>query len=272
MNDTDAPSPEAQSLIDLGIGGGDRIQRLAVVIPCYHWVSTTFLTNILGLINGNDVDIIVMKGVYTPQAMRHAVKEMLQHYPDAERMLVVEQDMILPRDALLKHSLHTDDIVGSVYFQHAPPYHINCLFRGSDTEAGAKRWGHPAPPMVRDMLRKPALWKCDVVGLGCTSIARRVFEEWPEDIPTFRNDFKQEQADDKFTGGEVSHDVWFCTNARELGYNVYIDTSIVCNHLTEGHVNADHYGMANRAALDTGIVVPRNRAERRHPSRTLVRV
>lgn len=251
----------------LGEGGGDRVQKLAVIVPCYTNVSTRFLVNFVELVRGIDVDcpLEIMTGPYVAQSMRHAISD-LKKDSTWERILVVEQDMILPREAFVKHSLHTDDIVGSVYFQHAPPHHLNIMFR----HPTLNRLAHATPKAVKMMLDTPALYKCAVVGLGCTSIARRVVEEWPADLAMFRTDYVHDEADDEASHGEISHDVWLCDHADALGFGVYLDSSIRCDHLTEGWVNEGHFLAIHAAELadapDTTphIYVP-NREQRRHP-------
>ena len=120
------------------------------------------------------------------------------------------------------------------------------------------------------MLDTPALYKCAVVGLGCTSIARRVIEEWPADLAMFRTGYVHEEADDGYAHGEISHDVWFCDHADQLGFGVYLDSSIRCDHLTEGWVNDGHFlathaqELADAPDKTPHIFVP-NRAQRRHP-------
>jgi len=229
--------------IDLGVSGGDRLQKIALIIPAYIYVSSRFCAHILELLNNfpDHIEIEFIIGVYTPHAMRMAVRNLLNpelHAQDWERIVVIEADMILPKTALIKHALHTDDIVGSVYVQHSPPFLINAQWQAAD---GSRRWGHPTPESWRPMLSKEALYKCDVVGLGCTSIARRVIDEWPSDVLMFWNDFSPIDKDDPTTIGEVSHDVWFCTHARDLGFQVWIDTSIRCAQLTEGQVTIANY-------------------------------
>jgi hypothetical protein len=233
----------SDNVLDLGIAGGDRLQKIAVIVPCYIYLSSWAYANHLEIINNfpETIEIEVIVGVYTPHAMRMAVKNLLdpkRHSQDWERIVVIEADMILPKNGLLKHAFHTDDIVGSVYVQHAPPFHINAQWRAGD---GSRRWGHPTPESWRPMLEHEALYKCDVVGLGFTSIARKVIDEWPDDVLMFWNDFSPIDKGDPTTLGEISHDVWFCTHARDLGFNVYIDTSIRCAQRTEGEVTLANY-------------------------------
>jgi hypothetical protein len=238
------------NVLDLGVGGGDRLQKIALIVPTYIYVSSRFYANQMELLNNfpEHIEIEVIIGVYTPHAMRMAVRNLLDpklHAQDWERLVVIEADMILPKAALLKHALHTDDIVGSVYVQHSPPFLINAQWQAAD---GSRKWGHPTPESWRGIFDQgPALVKCDVVGLGCTSIARRVIDDWPKNPQghysplMFWNDYSKDDAGDSTTLGEISHDVWFCTHARDLGYNVYLDTSIQCAQLTEGEVTVANY-------------------------------
>jgi hypothetical protein len=244
----------------------EREQKLAIIVPVYIYVSSKFFTNFSSLLlTLSEVPVLkIMQSVYPAQAMRHAIADLLQD-KSWERILVIETDMVMPPGAFLAHAHHTDDIVGSTYFQHAPPFQMNVMFR----HPTIGKLAHPTLLAGRHMIEHPALYSCAVVGLGCTSIARRVCEEWPADVPMFRTDYLPEAAGDEFTHGEISHDVWFGDHADALGFHTYLDTSIVCSHLTEGWVDAGHYladaARAEKLAANgkpSGIVVP-NRAERR---------
>ena len=244
------------NVLDLGMSGGDRLQKIAIIIPAYIYVSSRFCAHILELLNNfpDQVEIEFIIGVYTPHAMRMAIRNLLDptmHPQEWERVVVIEADMIVPKNGLLKHAFHTDDIVGSVYVQHAPPFHINAQWQAGD---GTRRWGHPTPQSWKPMLEKEALYKCDVVGLGFTSIARRVIDGWPADTLMFWNDYSKDDKGDPTTLGEISHDVWFCTHARDLGYNVYIDTSIRCAQLTEGQVTVANYVKQHADAFRSPIL------------------
>jgi hypothetical protein len=129
--------------------------------------------------------------------------------------------MVLPRDALRKHAQHTADIVGSVYFQHHGKHRPNCLFRDPESQMV----GFPEPSLIPYMLSDPGLWRCNSVGFGCTSISRRVFDSWDYEIPLFMTEREGTT--------ETGHDLWFCSNAEKQGFEVWLDTSILCGHLTE---------------------------------------
>jgi hypothetical protein len=73
---------------------------------------------------------------------------------------------------------------------------------------------------VKPMMSNPGLYPVDAVGFGLTSVHRRVFEKWDQNIPMFE-------------GSELGHDMQFCRAARRLGFTVHADTAIHCGHLSE---------------------------------------
>ena len=56
-------------------------------------------------------------------------------------------------------------------------------------------------------------------GLGCVLIKRKVLEN-----VEFRYEKNKEPWDD----------VWFCEDARQKGFKVYVDTSVRCKHFIKG--------------------------------------
>jgi hypothetical protein len=253
----------------------DEVQPICIGIPLYNWVSSMFFANFVRMHKVEETPVQVIVGVYLPQAMRLIVKQALE-IPGWKRLVIVEGDMICPEDALIRHALHTDPVVGSLYFQHRVPHQANVMLEHPTD--GVDRCAHLLPTGIKYMIDNPALYKVSVVGMGCTSIRRDILEEWDHERwgPIWRNDFQTEAADDEFTGGEVSHDVRFCQLVRKQGHEVWIDSSIVCDQLTEGNIGARHYLAAHAQELglipeglrreSSPIVLP-NRAARRAAAR-----
>lgn len=146
--------------------------------------------------------------------------------PHWDRMVVIETDMLPPHDALVKHALHTQPIVGSVYYLHEAPHHLVAM---RDHGNGPQWMSKAEQNEIED---NPGLHAVDMVGLGCTSISRAVFEEWPKEVPIFRNSIMPDALQTPGTRGEVSHDYWFCLKAREFQVPIFIDSTIVCDQLT----------------------------------------
>lgn len=210
--------------------------RLAIVIPTYRDVSSTFFAHFLGLDRKGlkPSSIIVSRGVYVAAAMRGFATDLLKSDPHFERMLVLECDMIPPKDVLQKHSRYDSStpIVGSAYFMHHYPYQP--IFTAPDDVNGYHRTF--SVKEVRHMMENPGLYECMNVGFGCTSISREVLENWPADEPIFANR-QGVTADGKVV--EMGHDVAFTLRARQLGYKSYVDTSVRCGHLTETSIGAE---------------------------------
>ena len=89
---------------------------------------------------------------------------------------------------------------------------------------------------VQQWCDEPALYQVDAVGFGCTSVARHVLEDWDPCVRMFH-------IDDQLYG---SQDMWFCDHARAQGHGVFLDTMVVCEHLTEVPIGAAH----NRACAN----------------------
>lgn len=225
----------------------DRVQAIAIAIPAAGIMHTQMVQNLVSMDRVENMMIRIAQGPYVAQNMRLLVRDYLK-IPDWERLLVIETDMILPKDAIIRHALHTDPVVGSLYFQHAPPFWANVMV-GHPSKEG--QWAHITAEGVVEMLETPGLWECDAVGLGATSIRRDVLENWPTDIPYFRTEYvHSDYAEDDFSLGEISHDVWFCQRVREQGYKIYVDTNIKCEHLTMGRTNYNHHLLYNKEQLE----------------------
>jgi hypothetical protein len=194
--------------------------RLLVGFPLYKQVSVSFFSNWLGVNKENVMGTISVNGVYLPPAMNIIVSRALMT-EGWERLVIIEGDMIMPLGALARMSQYSPehDVVGGVYFQHEPPY----LTIGYAREDDPLSYSPLTPQTVKDWTDDPALYRIGAVGFGMTSIARHVLENWDPNIPMF----------DTQNPKIGSHDIWFCHMAEEQGHTIYLDSGIVCKHLSE---------------------------------------
>ncbi len=167
-------------------------------------------------------------GPYISQNLRDATRELLKD-PSWRRLLIVETDMVLPFDALLRHNEHTEPIVGSAYFMHGPPF--DCYAWHTNGEDDGTRILPLDDAELEAMLDAPGTYPVDAVGFGCTSIAREVLEGWPKDRPLFHNSWAASTGSTPGFAGEVGHDILFCAEARAMGHQVYLDTAVQCGHI-----------------------------------------
>tara|TARA_Y100000310_G_scaffold201978_1_gene202048 strand:- start:972 stop:1679 length:708 start_codon:yes stop_codon:yes gene_type:complete len=141
---------------------------------------------------------------------------------DYDYFLSLEQDVIPPSDAIQRLLLHNKDIVSALYFK-------KCDIKVGDS------FRKEVLPLVyvehdksKDLVRQPRfkevsgndLMEISSCGVGCLLIHRKVFEKGVR----FRYDKDKPPFDD----------IWFCKDARKEGFDIFLDCSIKCKHLTEG--------------------------------------
>ena len=179
---------------------------------------------------------------YTP--MPHVQNVMATSFMKSEykKLWMIDSDMV-PRENIFSLLDMDADIVGPLYprshmgFIEEQPRVSFCAYRYKDVfdvDTFEDYWPEVGTG-VQDV---------SVVGTGCMIVKRRVFEdadmvlgrEWThmdgslrddtdeELIPYFRNTYS---AVGKYKGG---NDVDFCLRARRLGYDVQVNTNVLCGH------------------------------------------
>ncbi|AXF51500.1 glycosyltransferase [Mycobacterium phage Constella] len=206
-------------------------QKLVVAFPLYRQVSSGWLLTWLQMNKASVAGVVASEGVYITHAMEALTAMALKNYPDFDRLVVYEADMIPPVDAFERIASYGEehDIVGSVYFKHVYPHEIMA-------------WHQPEPPLfqpvsreeAQGMIDNPGLYEMGGVAMGLTSISRRVLENWDPEIPMWAP-----------TPPLVGHDLHFCNEARKQGFKVWLDSALGCGHMSERPV-----GYADWAAAD----------------------
>lgn len=201
------------------------MQRLFVAWPLYQSIPAEMFNRWLEMDHSPVVGTRVIRNVYLPAAMNMIVLKALEQ-DNWDRLLIFEADMIPPENSLLRIAQYPPqyDIVGSLYFQHDSPHHALAYIEQPDLSHVPVAAG-----TVKNWCAQPAVYQVDSVGFGYTSIARHVLENWDPNILKF-------SAESIFG----SHDLYFCHHARRQGFRVYIDSGIVCEHLTQIPVGLDH--------------------------------
>jgi hypothetical protein len=144
-----------------------------------------------------------------------AVKFFLKE-TDATHLFFLDDDVLLPPDAIVRLLQHNLPVVSGLYYERGPPHRPiimdypkiasgkhACLFRCLED-----------PPR--------AVTRCDIVPAGCLMIQRRVFRKLKP--PWFKTAYRHGQ----FLYGE---DVYFSLRLRRAGFKVYVDTYTDSLHL-----------------------------------------
>lgn len=198
--------------------------RLLVAIPLYLTVPAIWFCRFEEMDRTPVAGLVATRKLYLASAMTNMVAGSLER-DDWNRLVVYEADMLPPTDAFARIAQYPDtlDIVGSMYFQHAPPNHPVVYSQVDDTH-----YMNLHRSQIDHMMDKPGLYPVDAVGMGFTSIHRRVLETWNPDTPMFGGE------------AELGHDLYFCREAHRQGFSVHIDSAIECCHLTEIALNYEN--------------------------------
>ena len=124
-------------------------------------------------------------------------------------LFCVDSDISFAPDTLLKLLNHNQNIVAGIYIQRKPGLHIIEAYKGGVN-------------IPYSEIKGKGLVEVDGVGFGCVLIKSEVLKRMS--YPHF---VYKSALDHRFTHSE---DVYFCGKAKELGYKVYIDPSILCDH------------------------------------------
>lgn len=198
--------------------------RLLVAVPLYLTVPAIWFCQWEAMDRRHVVGVMATRKLYLAASMTKMVQGALER-DDWDRMVVYEADMMPRSDAFTRIAEYPDelDIVGSVYFQHTPPFNPVIY-----TQVDDSHYRNVDRGQIDHMMENPGLYPCDAVGFGFTSVHRRVLEKWPADTLMF--------------GGEteLGHDLYFCREARRVGFSVHVDSYLECGHLTEMSLNYEN--------------------------------
>ena len=179
---------------------------------------------------GHDVDYRPRAGYGCDMARNRIAADAIDaHY---DYVLMVDNDIELPRDALANLIEHGEDIVLG--------YYLNRYARGDGRRVNAFVTGTNWQMFTADELhererRGEKLVRVSAGGLGCALIRTSVFERMP--MPWFKwTDSSRAKRDaesvydltDKFNSG--GEDVNFCIMATAEDIPIYVDTRVACGH------------------------------------------
>lgn len=192
------------------------MKKILLSVPSARYVEVECFESIYNLKKpkGYKVDLFIPNN-YSIDVSRNLIVKYAQENK-FDYIFWVDSDIILPKDALIKLIAHDKDIVSGVY-----AYKI----LGGD-KAVAKRFLLDKEDTYEDIPLKEikeykGLMKVDGFGFGCVLTKTEVFNKikYPHFIYTF----------------DMGEDIFFCRKAQNEGYELFIDTTILCGH--KGEVN-----------------------------------
>lgn len=189
------------------------IQTILIAVPTERFVETETFKSIYDLCIpygfksefktyiGNQID-----------DLRNQIAEDGKQY---DYVFSVDSDIVIPKNALEKMLLADKDIISGLYIQRIPNTHTLEVYM--DTQSGG------VTNIPYEYIDGRKLVEIAACGMGCCLIKSEVFRKMA--TPHF---FYKSAIDHANT---VSEDVYFCLKARSIGFKVWADESIRCEHI-----------------------------------------
>jgi len=188
--------------------------KILIAIPTSRDIEIQCAASIIGMEREGRIGVFCPQS-YSIDASRNLIVEHALEI-GYDYIMWIDSDMILPKNTLTTLISHDKDIVSGVY-----AYKLI----GAEN-AVAKRFKDKTKDIYEDIPLKEIteskrLIEVDGVGFGCVLTKVDVFRHIKK--PWFR-----------YTPN-MGEDIYFCRKAQKVGYQVYLDTSILCGHI--GSVN-----------------------------------
>jgi len=191
------------------------------------WRERNRVVEVIGIISSPKVD-----------AARNQIFKIWLDKTDADYLLMVDTDMVLPVDTLDRLLHHDKDIVAGLYFLgHGhlrgglqPTLHI--INKDNPDQPLGILWDYPINSLVQ----------VAGTGAGCMLVKREVAEKM---LVARGEDHKMPWfAYGMHNGVEIGEDIAFCLTANKIGFEVWVDTGLVPQHVKPAFLGEEQYAMS----------------------------
>lgn len=234
-------------------------KQVSIAVPCAQVVEPRTLQSMMALVNyaanhGIKIqDIGVTERVLIDDARNMLVETFLKS--PTEWMFWMDSDMVFPPDTLVKLFKVAEDknakMVSGIYYQRKGLNYPVLWSRGDELESG-NTTGTMSPRAATNKYvgtfifphkDKQQPFKAHAAGFGCVLVHRSVFEAMPR--PWFQ-----------FIKGVCSEDFYFFINAKEMGYELWIEPTLDLGHLGDAPVvtKRDFHEKAAKANIEVDVL------------------
>lgn len=191
----------------------NKMKTILIAVPTNKYVETETMKSIydLDVPAGYKTDLQFFYG-YQVDQIRNLIADWAKNY---DYLFSVDSDIVLPRDSLQKMINANRDVVSGLYIQRIQNTHTLEVYKQ------AANGGTINIPY--EEIAGKGLVEIAGCGFGCALIKGDVFRNMP--YPHF---VYKSAIDHKHT---VSEDIYFCEKARSLGFKLFADTTILCEHI-----------------------------------------
>ena|SRR3990167_4138073 len=190
-------------------------KRILIGLPVYKQISVRTASSLIELIKNtsHELQTIFQDGVFVHQNQNNIVDFAIQNKFDY--VFLVEHDMIFESDTLNKLLANEKDIICANYNYRSEP---RCsMVYGLNENGELKNISQRELPK--------GIFKAGAIPTGLTLIKTSVFEKLKK--PYFFYKYNDEGV------MESSQDIYFCLKARDAGFDIYCDPTIITGHQGE---------------------------------------
>ena len=195
--------------------------RILIAVPTFENISPETFKSIYNLKNspGDIFDFEFVKGYDCARARNQIANKAIDGKYDY--ILMVDSDIILPENTLLYLLEHDDDIILGSYVTKSDSSKLELYKHGVVGYPKDARFDKNEYYNKVDCENKYR-YLINGGGFGCVLIKTSVFSRMKK--PYF---YYVDYGDETL----LSEDLYFCTNARNLGFLIYTDLRVQCAHI-----------------------------------------
>lgn len=195
--------------------------KILIAVPCMDQVPVPFCQSLAQLEKVGECALMMKSGALIYASREAMAVTAIQG--EFDYAMWFDSDMQFPADTLVRLVKTLEeknlDILSGLYFRRVPPY-TPVLFDQLEIHDGEECDWTEFKEIPED------IFECGAIGFGCMLMKTDVFF----DI--------QAKFGQMFTPiGRNGEDVSFCWRARQCGYKVWCDPSLVCGHVGYSVVN-----------------------------------
>lgn len=188
------------------------MKKILIAVPTNKNIESETFKSIYDLIvpSGYETQLEFFYG-YQIDQVRNLIAEWGKNY---DYLFCVDSDIVLPNDCLVKFLNADKDVISGIYIQRKPDEHILELYWKTST--GYRNveineiLGHGVIPV-------------GACGFGCVLIKGDVLRKMEYPHFVYRSAINHAHT--------FSEDIYFCQKASELGFTIWADESVKCEHI-----------------------------------------
>lgn len=209
LNDYKINSDEQTKNANKIIGKKDTVKKILIAVPSAKNIEARTFKSIYDLIvpEGYETELQFFFGYQVDQ-----VRNLIAHWAvNYDYLFAVDSDMGFAPDTLLKLLSHNVDVVSGLYIQRKEDQHTLEIYDNYNRN------------VPYENIKEFPLVEVGGCGFGCVLVKSEVLRAvgYPQFVYKSAIDHKD----------TISEDVYFCAKARERGFKIYADTTILCDHI-----------------------------------------